>query len=169
MKKLITLILASGLIAIGCDSGSGRVSDATITPQDTVSGNYGEYVANSEVVNVKTLHLALQENGGFEGRVIGEITEVCKSKGCWMMMKLPNGEDMRVTFKDYSFFVPTNSAGFQAIIEGKASRTVTDVATLRHYAEDAGKLPEEVEKITSPKTEYTFEAEGVLIKSHMAS
>jgi hypothetical protein len=39
-----------------------------------------------------------------------------------------------------------------------------DVATLRHYAHDAGKSKEEIEKITEPQTSWTFEAVGVLIK-----
>jgi len=37
------------------------------------------------------------------------------------------------------------------------------VATLRHYAEDAGKSKEEIEKITEPETNLMFLADGVLI------
>ena len=37
------------------------------------------------------------------------------------------------------------------------------MATQRHYAEDAGKSKEEIEKITEPKIAYTFLADGVLI------
>jgi hypothetical protein len=43
--------------------------------------------------------------------------------------------------------------------------TETDVKTLQHYAEDQGKSKEEVEAITSPKKEITFEASGALIKA----
>jgi hypothetical protein len=43
--------------------------------------------------------------------------------------------------------------------------TETDVKTLRHYAEDQGKSKEEVEAITAPKKEITFEATGALIKA----
>ena len=38
------------------------------------------------------------------------------------------------------------------------------VADLKHYAEDAGKSEDEIAKITEPKIEYAFEANGVLIK-----
>jgi hypothetical protein len=34
---------------------------------------------------------------------------------------------------------------------------------LKHYAEDAGKSPEEIEKINEPQTSINFLAEGVLI------
>ena len=79
-------------------------------------------------------------------------------------MDLPNGESMRVTFKDYGFFVPTNSQGFPIVMEGVATLSQTDVETLKHYAEDQGKSKEEVEAITAPKKEITFEATGVVIK-----
>ncbi len=80
-------------------------------------------------------------------------------------MELPNGSSMRVTFKEYGFFIPTNSQGFPITIEGVATLTETDVATLRHYAEDQGKTKEEVAAIQTPKREISFEAIGALIKS----
>ena len=46
---------------------------------------------------------------------------------------------MRVTFKDYGFFVPKKSAGYIAIVQGEVRKEWVDVETLRHYAEDAGK------------------------------
>lgn len=80
-------------------------------------------------------------------------------------MELPNGASMRVTFKDYGFFIPTNSQGFPITLQGVATLTETDVETLRHYAEDQGKSKEEIEAITMPKKEITFEATGVVIKA----
>jgi hypothetical protein len=71
---------------------------------------------------------------------------------------------MRVTFKDYGFFVPKDSKGKEVVIEGIAMRKVTPVDELRHYAEDAGKSPEEVAAITEPVQELAFEAVGVLLK-----
>jgi hypothetical protein len=40
----------------------------------------------------------------------------------------------------------------------------TSVAELQHYAEDAGKSKEEIAKITEPKLELTFVADGVIVK-----
>lgn len=79
-------------------------------------------------------------------------------------MDLPNGESMRVTFKDYGFFVPKNAHGYPVVLEGEAVKVVTDVASLRHYAQDGGASAEEIENITEPKEEYTFVATGVLIQ-----
>lgn len=96
-------------------------------------------------------------------KVKGDVEAVCKKKGCWMSIKNPVGEDMRVTFKDYGFFVPLDCDGKSAIFEGKAYMTETSVADLRHYAEDEGLPVEEINKITDPKKELSFEATGVEI------
>ncbi len=131
-----------------------------------VSGNFGASVEETHVVSVSQMFETLKSSGKFEGKVIGEIKEVCANKGCWMTLTLPDGKDMRVTFKDYGFFVPINSQGHPVVIEGVASKTFTDVATLKHYAEDAGKSKEEIEAITMPLEEYAFEAVGVIIKEN---
>jgi len=75
-----------------------------------------------------------------------------------------NGVSTRVTFKDYGFFVPKDSAaGKEVVFSGVARRKITDVATLRHYAEDAGKTQEEIDAIMEPKEEIEFVANGVVI------
>ena len=43
-------------------------------------------------------------------------------------------------------------------------KKIVDVATLQHYAEDAGKSKEAIAAITEPQEMLTFEAEGVIIK-----
>ncbi len=70
---------------------------------------------------------------------------------------------MRVTFKDYGFFLPLDAAGRAVIAEGVGFKKVTAVDELRHYAVDAKISDEEIAAITEPKTEYLFEAAGVLL------
>jgi hypothetical protein len=92
-----------------------------------------------------------------------KINAVCQKKGCWMSMALPGGKESFVKFKDYAFFVPLNAAEQEAIVSGKAFISETSVAQLRHYAKDGGESDEAIAKITAPKVEYKFMAEGVLI------
>jgi hypothetical protein len=62
------------------------------------------------------------------------------------------------------FFVPTEGAdGKEVVFSGVAKRKVTDVATLRHFAEDDGKTEAEINAITEPKEEIEFVASGVVI------
>ena len=80
-----------------------------------------------------------------------------------MNLEAPNGETIRVNFKDYAFFMPKDLAGKKVVIDGFAERTETSVEDLKHIAEDAKKPAEEIAKITKPKKEIVFEAKGVVI------
>ncbi|WP_300437016.1 DUF4920 domain-containing protein [Christiangramia sp.] len=92
------------------------------------------------------------------------INSVCQKKGCWMVLELPGVDDVRVTFKDYGFFVPEDVIGKEVIVRGKAFVQITSVEEQRHYAEDAGKPVDEVVAITEPLKSFGFIADGILIK-----
>jgi hypothetical protein len=70
---------------------------------------------------------------------------------------------MRVTFKDYGFFMPKDISGKSVVIDGYAYIETTSVDILRHYAEDAGKSKAEIEAIKEPLRELSYEAAGVLL------
>ena len=108
-------------------------------------------------------------NTQYVGKIIavtGKVKEVCQVKGCWMTIvsDQPGQPEMRVTFKDYAFFMPKDISGKTVVVDGIAVMEVVSVADQQHYASDAGKSKEEIEKITEPSRELTFEASGVLIK-----
>ncbi len=94
----------------------------------------------------------------------GTVDAVCQKKGCWMTILAPDSSTLRVTFKDYGFFVPMDIAGKTAIMEGKAYYDTVSVETLRHFAEDEGKSEEEIQAITEAEVKLAFEASGVMIK-----
>jgi len=93
-----------------------------------------------------------------------KITAVCKKKGCWMKMDLADKKESFVRFKDYGFFVPVDADNSEAIISGRAYIEEISIAEQKHYAKDGGKSQEEIDKITTPKVTYAFEADGVLIQ-----
>lgn len=129
-----------------------------------IVGKYGAEIAEDGAVSVDEMLAQLNVSDTVQVKVKGEITATCAMKGCWMNLVLPNGEEMRVTFKDYEFFVPKEGMeGNMALIEGQLTRTLTDMETLRHYAEDAGKSEEEVMAITEDRQELSFVANGVII------
>ena len=81
-----------------------------------------------------------------------------------MTMPLDGDKEMRVTFKDYGFFVPKDCAGKTAVIQGKAYLDTTSVEDLRHYAMDGGMTEEEATaKYTEPEVAISFEATGVAL------
>ncbi len=127
--------------------------------------SYGEEITIDGAINGSELLASLGDQDSLKIKVEAGITSCCQKKGCWMRMDLGDGEEMMVRFKDYGFFVPKDSEGKTAIIDGQVKRTVIPVDELKHYAEDAGKSQEEIDAITEPKEEITFLANGVLIKS----
>ena len=93
-----------------------------------------------------------------------KVNSVCKKKGCWMRLELPDGSESLVSFKDYGFFVPKDIENQIAIVNGKAFVKETNVEDLKHFAKDAGKSEEEIAAISEPKLTYSFEADGVFLE-----
>jgi hypothetical protein len=71
------------------------------------------------------------------------------------------GEDVRVTFKDYGFFVPSSIIGKTVLVEGTLEKVVMSLEDTKHYVKDAGGDPSTV---TQPRTEYRIVATGVQAK-----
>lgn len=102
------------------------------------------------------------KNFGTSIRVTGSVTEVCKVKGCWMMLR-DGKSKVRVTFKDYGFFMPKNLVGRKVALEGVLTEETLTEKDARHYAEDAGKSAKEIAAIVGDQKEYSFEATGVVV------
>lgn len=126
--------------------------------------SFGEKITPDNALTVEQFNKNLKSNEKMEVKLATTINSCCQKKGCWMRVDLGDGEEMMVRFKDYGFFVPLNSAGSDVIMQGVAYYDTVSVDMLRHYAEDAGKPKEEIEKITKPKAQLAFEATGVLLK-----
>lgn len=143
---------------------SGFATDGKQKNKKIKLKSYGEKITKENAVDVRELanYMQGQESGTF--KITGKIQEVCKVKGCWLTADLGDGKSMRMTFKDYGFFVPKDAHNKTFYAEGEAKYKVTTVEMLRHFAEDAGKSEEEIAQITEPKKELVFVAKGVLIE-----
>ena len=156
MKKIFFALVV--LAAFACTETKEEAIEGTLV------GKYGEEITEDGTISTDDMVAMLAKSDSVAVKVKGEITATCAMKGCWMNLVMPNGDEMRVTFKDYGFFVPKEGMeGNLAIIDGVVTRTLTDVATLKHYAEDAGKPQEEIDAITEDKEELAFVANGVII------
>ncbi|MFA5667763.1 MAG: DUF4920 domain-containing protein [Balneolaceae bacterium] len=91
--------------------------------------------------------------------VTANVSEVCAKKGCFFVAQ--NGDKTaRITFIDYSFFVPTDSQGKDVTIVGVFNEKTLTEDQAKHYAEDAGEDPD---KITGPQKEFSIVATSVAI------
>jgi Domain of unknown function (DUF4920) len=126
---------------------------------------YGATTTAAGAIEVNLLEEKLITSDTYKGKVKGTVASVCEKKGCWMKLAQTEGDGIMIRFKDYKFFMPLNIVGKDVVLQGVAKKTVTTVEMLKHYAEDAGKSKEEIEKITAPKEEIEFIATGVLVIS----
>jgi hypothetical protein len=124
---------------------------------------YGAGAPKKGGVSVVKMQQIVNEKGAYTGAIKGVVKEVCQEKGCWMRLEAENGETMMVRFLDYGFFMPGNIVGHTVILEGEAKKKEVSVKQQQHYAEDAGKSREEIERITTPKIEIQFIAKGVRV------
>ena len=125
---------------------------------------YGEKISMDNTISYGDASKKAYANGSLKTKISGTIIETCAKKGCWMTLNTQK-DTVLVRFRDYGFFVPTNgAAGKEAIIQGDLFVDTVSVKHLRHYAKDAGKTQEEIDKITEPKLGLSFTADGVIIK-----
>lgn len=104
------------------------------------------------------------KTGEMEFTFEGKLNEICSKAGCWVNIDKGNGETFMVRFKDHFTIPPDTKAGTEAYLHGVMFRDTISVDMLRHFAEDAGKSQEEIEKITEPKFELGFTADGITLK-----
>jgi hypothetical protein len=140
LAAIALLITATGLAGDAIIRGEKIAGDATTTPLSEVLENPAAYSKSTIVTE-------------------GVVETVCQNKGCWMQVKTGSGSaGMRVRFKDYGFFVPKDSKGMKARMQG--------VVQLKKLSkEDADHLDGEGAKLSrnpdGTATEASFVASGV--------
>lgn len=138
---------------------------STQTDETKKEEKYGAEISPDNAIAVNEIPALLAKQDSAELKVIGKIGECCQTKGCWMKVPIDENQEMLVRFKDYGFFVPMDSEGKEIVMEGMVKKEIVPLAQLRHYAEDAGKSKEEIEKITEDEVKITFLATGVIIRN----
>jgi hypothetical protein len=69
--------------------------------------------------------------------VATRIAKVCQKKGCFFVAT-EGAVSARISFKDYGFFIPTDSGGKDVLLLGTFSRADVSAAEAEHYAADLG-------------------------------
>lgn len=162
MRKVLAFIILS-VIIISCNSGNNKTAD-TAPPHPEKEGVYGADISGKDPVSGKELIQMMENSDSVYVTFKSEILAACQVSGCWMDLDLGNEQQVKVTFKDYDFFVPLDSQGKTATIEGYAKKEIIPVDLLKHYAEDDGQSQAEIDAITEPEMAYIFEAIGVIIE-----
>jgi len=123
---------------------------------------YGEVKDKGEMVSIDKLESSLKENK-YNGKVTGKVVEVCQAMGCWVKLQKTDGSTILVKAKDHGFTMPKDIVGKNVIVEGEANATEISEKMRKHYAQDAGKSKDEIEKIKGSSKELTISANGVKV------
>jgi hypothetical protein len=165
MLKKISLCLLAAIIVASCAQNNPTSADPNSSDPAKDGKHFGAMITPDNAVSYDEVISKLGSLDSMGMKVQGKVSEVCQKKGCWMTLvsDQPGHPEMRVTFKDYAFFMPKDLSGKHVVVDGYAYVETTPVDVLKHYAEDAGKTKEEIDAITEPKKEVSFEASGVVI------
>jgi hypothetical protein len=113
-----------------------RLSDPVAVDGNTES--FGALVPN-DPEPVPLSEVLAKPDQYVDGDVIfsARIGKVCQKKGCFFIAR--DGDAVvRVTFQDYSFFIPTDSGGKRAVFKGTLHRETVSESAAEHYADDLG-------------------------------
>lgn len=162
MKKLGLFILISfcSSIAYGQNNSEEviRLSEPVI--QTDTYEVFGEFNDNWD--NAVSLSDIIEKENVFlnkEVLVVSDISQVCQKKGCFFVAQT-GGKTARITFKDYGFFIPTNTAGKEVTFKGVFTVNELSAEENKHYQEDlTGKSVEKAEAVK----EYSIVATSILI------
>lgn len=175
MKKII-YTLPFMFLALSCgntkeqatESVSENVEEVAST-EEVVEENVYPYFAGAEFdkENISTEDQLAELIKNFDGNpkevaFASTITENCQKKGCWMNVTAGD-KDVRVSFKDYDFFVPLDSKGHETVLNGTLYYDTLTVEQLKHFAMDANASQDSLDKITEPIITLSYEATGVYV------
>jgi hypothetical protein len=124
--------------------------------------HFGEAFTDAKVVPLADVMADVEKFAGKTIKVEGTIKDVCQNKGCWLVVT-DGDREMRVTFKDYGFFVPKDSRDRKVVMEGTVARKILSEGAAKHYAEESGSGAGPA-SISGPQEVVTMIASGVELR-----
>jgi hypothetical protein len=124
--------------------------------------HFGAPFTDAKVVALDKAISDVEKYAGKPIKIEGEIKDVCQAKGCWLVVT--DGERaMRVSFKDYGFFVPKDAAGKKVVLEGTVEKKTISEMHAQHIAQES-KEKTDPSTIKGPQQIITMVATGVEIR-----
>ncbi len=143
-RMILTHLFVAGFVmhAAWADEVVVRLSEPVITTE--AYEDFGAVLPEAE--RVHSLGEAISQMDQLAGQSVvieTEIQQVCQKKGCFFIAR--DGDSVaRVRFRDYGFFIPTDSAGKTVTLAGTIERVELTPAQIAHFAEDLGEAEDAV-------------------------
>ena len=127
-------LLAGQLTWAGDDTGVVRLSEP-VEVTDTHE-TFGAVISTpADPISLSTL---VQNHEDYEGSSVvveTRVSQVCQKKGCFFIAQ-DGDTTVRVAFKDYGFFVPTDISGRRVTLVGELKRVELSEEQAAHLEED---------------------------------
>ena len=160
MKNL--LVLGISLIFAGTASAQDQKEVIRLSEPVQQTQEFEVFGSELEYDNLEPITLSQVINReSNDGEIIlkTSVAQVCQKKGCFFIAQ--DGDyNARITFKDYGFFIPTDSGGKEVILVGEFSVKTLTEEQAKHYAEDAGKDPDQIK---GEQKEYSVVATSIIV------
>jgi hypothetical protein len=149
-RLVLAVLVAAG--ATGCEAGGSQKKsfEAERAQPKAVSSEPAQakkiYGAPISAAADESLAAVLGEPERFAGKnvvVSGHVRRACTRMGCWMELSAgtdPTTPACRVTFHGHGFFVPRDSAGSEARVEGRLELVKVSPAHAAHLEEEGARV-----------------------------
>lgn len=159
-----TIVLALLIISFGINTNAQETKNVIKLSEPVfVTDTYEVYGENpGKIANAISLTDLIESSPKEDENAVTvktSIAEVCEKKGCFFVAT-EGDYTARITFKDYGFFIPTDSEGKVVTIVGDFSKKILTEEKAKHYAEDAGK---ESSEISGEQVEYSIVASSIIL------
>ena len=133
--KIITAILCTVMLSNNALAKSViRLSEPV--SQDEQSETFGAVFDTSlETLEMADLVNQSEQHLGNPFQVTTRIAKVCQKKGCFFIAQ-QNQYVLRVSFRDYSFFIPTDSSGKTVTLSGELIKKERSPEQAAHFNSD---------------------------------
>lgn len=170
MNKTLTLFFAILLFAIGISAQEMTDKQKPTDEDKTAAIPTDSYLKRGAPIGKSkkvSLNKVLKDPSKFSGqmvRVEGVVVRSCKMEGCWAeVAENKDSKSVRVKMKGHSFFIPLQSAGAKARMEGTVQiKTLTKEMVDHMIEEDGAKF--DTRNTDGSVTEVSFEATGIELK-----
>ena len=166
MKKVI--LIAMSLLVLSMPAFAQKAEPTEEDKTAAIPSNSylkrGAAIGRSEKVS---LNAVLKDPSKFSGKSVlveGVVVRSCKMEGCWAeVAENKDSKSVRVKMKDHSFFIPLQSAGAIARVEGTVQVKTLTKEMVEHMIKEDGAKFENV-NADGTVTEVSFEATGIELK-----
>ena len=162
MKYILSLFIVLLVFTISINAQTDTTEAEKIEPKELADGTlYGTDInADMTIISVTDIFNDLK---GYEGKTVvvqGDMSEICRSGGCWTIITDGNNYLRALTLHKFILPKEMDITDKKAVIEGEfAVKEITEEQA-KHFAEESGKDPN---TITGPQTMYRIKATGIKI------